>query len=216
MEAKANIFMNIIQEKNRIIEGWLKIHITKWLSVLPKSANDHLTSAKSLINLPNILSYLRGILIIPMLMLIYDQQYFGALIIFFIGILLDLLDGVIARALNCVSDYGKLLDPLMDKVIFFAIVIAFFNEINIIIFTSLAVSEGLLIIHPGYKLYLEKKISGSNIYGKYKMNVQALAVIILLINPHVPIYIYATNIVLAMAAVLSILSFIGHLKKLAA
>jgi len=216
MEAKVSVFMNIIQEKNRIIESWLKIHIIKWLLALPKHANDQLTSARSLLNLPNILSYLRGILIIPMLMLIYDQQYFGALLIFLVGMFLDFIDGPMARALNCVSDFGKLLDPLMDKLIFFAVLIAFFQEVNLIIFISLTVSEGLLILHPGIKLYLDKKISGANIFGKYKMNFQTAAVILLLINPHSPKIVFTVNLILIGAAFLSILSFIGHLKKLTA
>lgn len=210
------IFMEIIQKKNRLVEDWLNDYLTKWLPKFSSHLNFHLTSAKSLINLPNILSYLRGILIIPMLMLIADRQYLGALLIFLVGMFLDFLDGPMARALNCVSDFGKLLDPFMDKVIFFAVLIAFFSKINLIIFASLAISEFLLILHPGIKLYLDKKIAGANIFGKYKMAIQMIALLILFLNPHSEKNILIVNLILVVATILSIFSFIGHLKKLTA
>jgi CDP-diacylglycerol---glycerol-3-phosphate 3-phosphatidyltransferase len=211
-----NIFRQTIIWKNHLIEEPLKKWLDGYLRQKQKVNNRlvaHLTSAKSLINLPNILSYIRGLLIFPMISSINDHQYLSALIIFIIGMILDLLDGPIARALNCVSDFGKLLDPLMDKIIFFAVMIAFYYEINHIIFYSLLTTEIMLIIHPGYKLYTDKKISGANVYGKYKMNVQAIAVVILLLNPHATAYIITANLVLVIAAALSVLSFIGHLKS---
>lgn len=213
-----NVFHQLIINKNRLIEKWLR----KFLNFLlvDQLHNSkiiyYLTSAKSKVNLPNLLSYLRGLSIIPIWQLLKNQDYQSALIIFFIGILFDLLDGPLARTLNCVSGYGKLLDPLMDKIIFFTILIYFYQGINSIIFYSLIISETALIVHPGLILYLKKKIAGANTFGKYKMVCQSLAIIILLINPyHYPI-VNIVNFFLFVAALLSILSFIGHFKKLTA
>lgn len=211
------LFKNIIAWKNRFIENLI---LNIFAGSIGQSLNhkllNNLTSAKSLVNLPNIFSYLRGIMIIPLWILIKNQLYLGALIIFIVGVFLDLLDGPISRALNCVSEFGKFLDPLMDKLIFFTVLIAFYQLINSFIFFSLVISEGLLIIHPGLKLFLEKKLSGANIYGKYKMTVQTIAIITLLINPYSNTIIIGTNLLLAIATLLSMLSFYGHWKSLTA
>ena len=209
-------FMEIIRKKNLLLENFIRYLLSERTYITPHYLQRLLFTANSPLNLANLFSYLRGILIIPMLMLIQDQQYFGALVIFLMGMLMDLLDGPLARALDLVSEFGKLLDPLMDKLIFFAVLIAFYPKIHKIIFFSLVITELSLIIYPGIILYLEKKISGANSFGKYKMNVMTLAIIVLLINPQAPSWLLVVNFILALAAILSILSFIGHLKKLTA
>lgn len=213
-----NVFNQLIINKNRLIEKWLRKFLKFLLVDQPNNSKIiyYLTSAKSKFNLPNLLSYLRGLSIIPIWQSLENQDYQLALIIFFIGILFDLLDGPLARTLKCVSEYGKLIDPLMDKMIFFTILIYFYPVINSIIFYSLIISETVLIVHPGLILYIKKKIAGANIFGKYKMNCQSLAIIILLISPHNYLIVNIVNFFLFVAALLSILSFIGHLKKLTA
>jgi CDP-diacylglycerol--glycerol-3-phosphate 3-phosphatidyltransferase len=212
-----NLFKAIIAWKNRFIEGIIhKLFIGSWSQSLNLKLSENLTSAKSLINLPNIFSYLRGLMIIPLWILIINEFYFSALSVFFVGVILDFLDGPISRALGCASEFGKFLDPLMDKLIFFTVLIAFYQLINPIIFFSLVITESFLIIHPGIKLFIEKKISGANVYGKYKMTVQTIAIITLLINPSSALIVLSTNILLAIASTLSILSFYGHLKNLTA
>lgn len=212
-----NLFRAFIVWKNRFVEGLiLKLFTGTWSQTLNLKLSENLTSAKSLINLPNIFSYLRGIMVIPLWILIVNEFYFSALSVFLVGVILDFLDGPISRALNCVSEFGKFLDPLMDKLIFFTVIIAFYQLINPIIFFSLVITESFLIIHSGIKLFIEKKISGANVYGKYKMVVQTVAIITLLINPHSITIIVGVNIILAFAAILSYLSCYGHLKNLTA
>lgn len=82
-------------------------------------------------NLPNKLTILR-ILLIPIMMIVYSIDYlrinwilypnlsmanFIVLLIFFIGSLTDFLDGHIARKYNLVTNFGKFLDPLADKLL---------------------------------------------------------------------------------------------------
>lgn len=72
-------------------------------------------------NLPNKLTILR-IAMIPLFVLFFEMtslplNYFWAFAMFGIASLTDLLDGKIARKYNLVSDFGKLMDPLADKVL---------------------------------------------------------------------------------------------------
>ncbi len=71
-------------------------------------------------NLPNKLTLLRIILILPFLLVLYlDLPYaaYIALGIFIIASLTDMLDGKIARARNLITDFGKFADPLADKML---------------------------------------------------------------------------------------------------
>jgi CDP-diacylglycerol--glycerol-3-phosphate 3-phosphatidyltransferase len=72
------------------------------------------------LNLPNQLSVLRlglcGLMLIS-LSVAWPHGAFGALIVFVIASLTDWLDGAIARRFHLVTDLGKLLDPLADKVL---------------------------------------------------------------------------------------------------
>ena len=71
-------------------------------------------------NLPNKLTLLRIILILPFLAVLYAGVPFAsyiALAIFIIASLTDLLDGKIARKYNLITDFGKFADPLADKML---------------------------------------------------------------------------------------------------
>ena len=82
----------------------------------------------SKMNLPNKLTIFRVILIVPFIILLLGGQagWFGdntfvtdmiALAIFIIASLTDLIDGKIARKYNLITDFGKFMDPLADKLL---------------------------------------------------------------------------------------------------
>lgn len=71
-------------------------------------------------NLPNKLTLLRIVLILPFLLVLYlDAPYapYIALAIFIAASLTDMLDGKIARKRGLVTDFGKFADPLADKML---------------------------------------------------------------------------------------------------
>lgn len=80
-------------------------------------------------NLPNKLTMLRIILVpfFVLFMLIGDSPLFSlaALVIFAIASLTDMLDGKIARKYNLITNFGKLMDPLADKVLVMSAMICF-------------------------------------------------------------------------------------------
>ena len=67
-------------------------------------------------NVPNLLTMLR-ILLIPVYIVLYtNNQFMWALAVFLIASFTDLLDGYIARKYNLITSFGKLMDPLADKI----------------------------------------------------------------------------------------------------
>ena len=79
-------------------------------------------------NLPNKLTILRIIMIIPFLLVLYlDIPYasYIALVIFVLASLTDMLDGKIARKHNLITDFGKFADPLADKMLVMAAMVWF-------------------------------------------------------------------------------------------
>ena len=69
-----------------------------------------------IVTIPNILSFLR-LLMIPLFMWLYigKQNYIGTAVVLLISGITDTLDGIIARHFHMVSDFGKALDPVADK-----------------------------------------------------------------------------------------------------
>lgn len=74
---------------------------------------------KNIFTIPNIISFIR-LLLIPLFVIIYfsdtiANSYLWSVIIVILSGLSDVIDGVIARKCNMVSDLGKILDPIADK-----------------------------------------------------------------------------------------------------
>ena len=83
---------------------------------------------KDYFTIPNLMGYFR-ILLIPVFMVLYykaesQKEYMVALAVLLISFLSDFFDGKIARRFNCVTDFGKMLDPFADKLTQCAIAIA--------------------------------------------------------------------------------------------
>ncbi len=66
-------------------------------------------------NIPNALTMLRLILIPVFVWLFWKVDRKAALVVFIVASLTDMLDGMLARKLNQITDFGKLFDPLADK-----------------------------------------------------------------------------------------------------
>lgn len=71
-------------------------------------------------NLPNKLTILRMVMILPFLLVLYldvPHAAYWALAIFILASLTDMADGKIARKYNLITDFGKFMDPLADKML---------------------------------------------------------------------------------------------------
>lgn len=82
------------------------------------------------LTVPNLLSLIRILLVPAFLVLFLKHHYYLALLMIALSGLSDFLDGKIARKFNQISNLGKLLDPLADKLTQIALAIAFFFDFH--------------------------------------------------------------------------------------
>lgn len=89
-------------------------------SVVTSDDND---CSKKIITIPNIISFIRIVLIIPFVFFFLNKKYIEAFSFIVVSGISDCFDGLIARKLNQISELGKLLDPIADKLTVVAVVI---------------------------------------------------------------------------------------------
>ena len=138
---------------------------------------------KEFLYISNQISVLRILLVIPLVFLLINQN--GSNTIYVAAILVamyvsDLLDGYLARKLNQVSELGKIIDPLADKIAVVSIVIILFIQGRVETwFFVVVIARDLLILLFGLYLKSRNKIVlMSNYPGK--IAVFSIGVIILL------------------------------------
>jgi len=131
---------------------------------------------------PNLLTMLRIVLVPVFVLLIFKDTYSArifSLIVFLIASISDLFDGLIARKYQVISDFGKVMDPLADKILVAAALIAMIYVMKyisiiaviIILFREIAVT----ILREIYKI--RKIYIAANVWGKIKTVMQMVGII---------------------------------------
>ena len=133
-------------------------------------------------HVPNILSVCR-ILLIPVIVIsVYLNNYVLALIIFTISSLTDIIDGYIARNFDAITNVGKLLDPLADKLTQLSMVasLVWADVISGWILAVLLIKELIMIAGAAF-LYGKSVVVYSRWYGKLATVLLYLSVIVSLL-----------------------------------
>ncbi|WP_164214527.1 CDP-alcohol phosphatidyltransferase family protein [Virgibacillus sp. YIM 98842] len=146
-------------------------------------------AVKDIFTIPNILSYIR-IVLIPLFAYFYitavepRDYYIAALIILFSG-LTDLLDGFIARKFNQITELGKIIDPIADKLTQMAIIVCllFQYEYVWILIVLFVVKELFMGINGLVLLRRGKRLDGSMWFGKVSTAVFYVATFLLIAFP---------------------------------
>ena len=118
-------------------------------------------------HIPNILTVIRFIFIPSIVLALVYDNYLLALILFTLSSLTDVLDGKIARKYNAISDFGKLMDPLADKLTQLSILLtlAIKGVIDWWIVVILVLKETVMIAGASF-LYGKSLVVSSKWYGK--------------------------------------------------
>ena len=118
-------------------------------------------------HIPNILTIVRFIFIPAIVLALSSDNYLLALILFTLSSLTDVLDGKIARKYNAISDFGKLMDPLADKLTQLSVLVtlAIKNVIPWWIVVVLVLKETVMIAGASF-LYGKSLVVSSKWYGK--------------------------------------------------
>lgn len=123
---------------------------------------------KDIFLIPNLITYLRFLLIAPLIITFNLDMKIYFYIILFVSLLSDFLDGLAARKLNQHSELGKVLDPIADGITLFAFIILLNKQGDIADWFCIFYFLRQMTILIFSIIYLQKieKIYGSNIFGK--------------------------------------------------
>lgn len=176
-------------------------------------------------NLPNKLTIFRIILIPVFLVFLLaplpiegQTARYIATAIFCIASLTDLLDGKIARKYNLVTNFGKFMDPLADKLLCCAAMIALATMSDAIVplpswVVILIISREFFI--TGFRTLAAEQniVIAAGIWGKFKTTAQMIMIIILLLNINNAVFSALSIIFIVLSVILTIISavdYIGH------
>ena len=136
-------------------------------------------------HLPNILSGIRLILVGVFISLFVAGRYLSALSVFVFAFFTDVLDGQLARANGWVTDLGKLLDPLADKLMTLAALVCIYlgkhKPVYLVLFLLMAVKEMLMLI-GGFLLAKRKVVVMAYWPGKIATGLFAVGVMLALLS----------------------------------
>ncbi len=181
-------------------------------------------------NTPNKLTVLRIIMtpiFLVTLMLEFPHHYLVALVLFAAASITDLIDGKMARKYNLITDFGKFLDPLADKMLTTAAFLAF---IELKIGTGIVWITFIILIREFLITSLRLISSGkgvviaANMWGKCKTVAQMVSVVYILASQYflslftvpelvVSIVNIATDVVLWVSAVLTVISGVVYVNQ---
>ena len=169
-------------------------------------------------NLPNKLTVLRVILIPFFVAAVLfdegDSQMFRYLAasIFIVASLTDLLDGKIARKYNLVTNFGKFMDPLADKLLVCAALVCLVELEQLPAWMVIVLVSREFII-SGFRLVAAEQgiVIAASYWGKFKTTFQMIAIILMIVDLKVlnPVTWLCTWI----ALILTVISLVDYIQK---
>ena len=194
---------------------------------------------KEKMNLPNKLTIVRVILIVPFILLLlgshegwgWFQAVFGeehvipeflALAAFITASLTDMLDGKIARKYNLVTNFGKFMDPLADKLLVCAALIVLVEMGRIPSWIVVVIISREFII-SGFRLIASDKgvVIAASYWGKFKTTFQMIMIGMMIVED-VPVFVdfgggkvfgILTTIIMVIALGLTLISLVDYVWK---
>lgn len=169
-------------------------------------------------NLPNKLTVLR-VVMIPffVVFLLFDitgaADKWIALAIFCAASLTDMLDGKIARKYNLVTNFGKFMDPLADKLLVCTAMICLvsMDKLNVIVVLVIIAREFII---SGFRLVASDNgiVIAASYWGKFK-TVSQMAMVIVLIMDLGGVFEMIGNVLVWVALILTVVSLVDYIAK---
>ena len=169
-------------------------------------------------NLPNKLTVLR-VCMIPFFVVMLllnggeNQPYrYIAAAIFIVASLTDMLDGKIARKYNLVTNFGKFMDPLADKLLVCSALICLVDLKQLPAWMVIVIISREFII-SGFRLVASDNgiVIAASYWGKFKTTFQMISVILLIVR--IPALTVLTQICVWTALVLTVISLVDYIAK---
>lgn len=170
-------------------------------------------------NLPNKLTLFRVVLI-PFFVFFLLAPYFEgygnyiAVAIFIVASITDFLDGKIARKYNLVTNFGKFMDPLADKLLVCSALICLIQLELIPAWVVIIIIAREFII-SGFRLVASDNgvVIAASYWGKFKTAFQMLTVIVLILNIPNKVFIILGTVLIYVSLALTVISLIDYIAK---
>lgn len=168
---------------------------------------------KEIFSIPNIMGYFR-ILLIPLFMYLYftaetTRDYYIAAIVVAVSSLTDLFDGLVARKFDMITELGKFVDPLADKLTHGALIICFLGRYPLmwLLLAVFAIKEGFMAIMGLAVLHHNgEKLDGAMWYGKVCTAILFVAMVTLIVLPN--LHEELVNIIILVCTISMLLTLI--------
>ena len=170
-------------------------------------------------NLPNKLTVLR-VFMVPffVVFMLYplagDASKYVALALFCIASLTDFFDGYLARKHNLVTNFGKFMDPLADKLLVCSALVCLSSVGKLAAWITLIIIAREFII-SGFRLIASDNgiVIAASYWGKFKTVSHMAMIIMLILDIQNTAYQYATLVVVAIGLVLTVISLVDYVWK---
>ena len=168
-------------------------------------------------NLPNKLTILRTLMIPVFLFFLLtdcagDYSKWIAVVVFILASLTDFLDGHIARKYNLVTNFGKFMDPLADKLLVCSALICLIELGQLPAWMVIIIISREFII-SGFRLVASDNgvVIAASYWGKFKTTFQMIGVVLLIFN--IPALSTLTTIIVWIALALTVISLVDYIVK---
>ena len=165
-------------------------------------------------HVPNTLTIIRFLLIPFIVACIFNGNFIAAFIIFTISGITDIADGFIARKFNLVSNFGKLMDPLADKLLVCSALIALVDLGKLAGWIVIVIIAREFII-SGFRLVASDNgvVIAASYWGKFKTTFQMIMIILLVLDLPFKYMNIINMAVVYIALALTVISLIDYIAK---
>lgn len=173
---------------------------------------------EQLLTVPNLLSLLR-LLMIPVIVWLYSvrQNSYAAVAVVCLSGLTDVADGIVARTFHQVSDFGKILDPVADKLTQAALILCLISRYDWMLPLLILFAGKEIIMGVSGLVAIQKKdvVNSAQWFGKLTTAVLYIVMTLLFLFPGIPVgAANAMILVCAAAILLSLIQYLLFYKKL--
>jgi CDP-diacylglycerol---glycerol-3-phosphate 3-phosphatidyltransferase len=169
------------------------------------------------LNLPNVLTVLRIMLVPVLVVALLGNTPAGdvlAAIVFALASLTDFVDGYLARARDSITNFGKLMDPLADKLLIVAALIALVSQQRLAAWIAMVIITrelAVTVLRMGAAQF--GVVAGANMLGKIKTCLQIAAILAVIAVHGSPAWVTALLYVTVAVTVLSGLDYFFGLRR---
>ncbi|MDX6678311.1 MAG: CDP-diacylglycerol---glycerol-3-phosphate 3-phosphatidyltransferase [Solirubrobacteraceae bacterium] len=137
------------------------------------------------LNLPNVLTMLRILLVPVLVVALLNETSNGdllAAIVFALASFTDAMDGYLARTRNAITNFGKLMDPIADKLLIIAALVALVSLDRLAAWIAMVIiARELTVTVTRMQANQQGLVIAANWWGKAKTIVQVLAIFLLIV-----------------------------------